>query len=113
MAVHLISSCLLYISFVLLSLAMPRHRRELNKAHPLSKSAERLFQCLGFAMLAASGALCIYVDGIGLGLVYWLALLTLAALLLALLFSYRPWWVINLTIFSGAVIATCIGFSTL
>jgi len=94
----------------MLSMAMPRHRYQLSwRGKALARKASRKFtlllRSLGTGALIAAGILCVSTKGLGLGLVSWLALLTLAAVLLSLLFSYSPRGVIRLTVLSVTAVA--------
>lgn len=69
--------------FTGLCLGMPRHQRDvLGRA--LSPFRTRLYKALGWIALAVSFGLAVARDGAALGSVYWVGVLTLAALIVAL-----------------------------
>jgi len=79
------------LGFAAVTLSMPTHYRQLRPEHrPLSYPAQWCFRLVGFGGLGLGAALCIQLQGLALGLVGYLAMLTVAALLVALLLSYRP-----------------------
>lgn len=99
-------SCLLFLGFVMLSMAMPRHYRELAVYYPgwrkqLPQWGQQSLRISGFAMLVAGAWLCISVDGAGRGLVLWFALLTLTAWLLVLVLKYLPGKMLLLSVVAG------------
>lgn len=92
-------TCLLFLGFVLLSLTITRHRRQLGWEKSFNKRAFLVIKGSGFALLIVSMGLMIYQYGVALGLVCWVALLTLAALILTFLLSYyssyvKPLWLL-------------------
>lgn len=63
---------------------------------------------MGYAFLSLACWLCIHDLGIGLGLVYWTGLLTVAAMIHALLLAYRWQWIMPSAIIA-ILIAMTIG----
>lgn len=74
--------------FTLLSLAMPRYRRLFGLRH-LSSRAERIWRLSGFALLLLSLLLVLQRQQLAEDLVAWFGILTMAALLVAMLLAYR------------------------
>ena len=93
----LLSFTLVFTGFVLLSLAMKRHFKQLMPAYrtPLQSQITTL-RILGFTCLISAAAMVVHSQGMGLGLVYWTGLLTFAALLQSLFLAYRPQWLMRL-----------------
>lgn len=81
-----------FAGFAAMALSMHKHYRDLFGVAP----PERLRKALrtsGFVKIAASLGLAIAVEGISIGLVLWAGLLTLAAIAVCLLLTYRErWW---------------------
>lgn len=91
----LLSFVITYIGFVMLALAMNRHYSQLQpKQKKPSIRKTVIFRLIGLVWLIAACMLCIASDGLGVGLAYWTGLLTFAAVLLSLLLSYRPQWIL-------------------
>ncbi len=80
---------LAYPGFLLLSLAMDRHHRELLRGVP-SRPRQRLYRTGGWALIGLSIWPCFAHWGWPLGLVAWCGALTLAALPLVVLMTYAP-----------------------
>lgn len=74
--------------FTLLSLAMPRYRRLFGLRY-LSQRAERGWRLSGFALLLLSLLLVLQRRQPAEDLVAWFGILTMAALLVALVLAYR------------------------
>lgn len=90
-----LSFILTYFGFVFLSLAMKRHYLQVKpKQNQPSKWQVFVFQLAGSVCLIASCILCVVSDGMGVGLVYWVGLLTVSAFLLSLLFTYKSQWIL-------------------
>ncbi|HWV15006.1 MAG TPA: DUF3325 domain-containing protein [Cellvibrio sp.] len=86
----LISFLLAYFAFTLLSLTKNRHYQQLWPGGQLSESTEYILQTLGWVGLSGSSVYLLYQKGIGIGLTEWCGVLSAAALLLVLQFSYAP-----------------------
>jgi drug/metabolite transporter (DMT)-like permease len=84
-----------FLAFILISLSMKRHFRQL---YPIRKIPSLqhlfLFRLFGYLVLFLSIFLFISIQGLGLGLVIFFGVLTLTVLIQVLLFSYRPKWII-------------------
>ena len=88
---------LLFIGFAGLSLTMNRHYLQLTAKNsgPRSKQFMMAIRAAAYGFLVAGLVFCINSQGVSIGLVFWVGLLTLAALLQAMLLSYRPHWVLG------------------
>jgi len=83
---------LLLTGFAALAFAMPKHHRELFGPLP-SRGLKLTFVVTGWLLLAASIAPAIIDHGISVGLVFWFGIATVAALVVAMLLTYRKlWW---------------------
>ncbi|PEQ13680.1 hypothetical protein B2G71_04990 [Novosphingobium sp. PC22D] len=75
--------------FILLALAMKRHREQMfGKGRDLPLS--RLARPAGFALLGLSLLPCLSAYGLSMAVTWWLGLLTAAAAPVLLLLTYRP-----------------------
>lgn len=87
-----LSFLLAFAGFAALSLSMPKHHRDLF-GKPSRRATELTFCIAGWLALAGSLTLSIVVAGVSIGVVQWAAFLTLAALIVALLLTYKDtWW---------------------
>ena len=83
-----------FAAFAALSLAMEKHQLELHGKDGASAARMRLWRWLGWGLLTAAFALCVWRYGWALGPVWWLGAMTVAGLLLAFgLYPYRPRWI--------------------
>ena len=82
--------------FVALALAMERHHRQVWQRAPSRKQC-MLLRCFGITGLGAALAACVAHAGWATGTVIWLGLMTVAALAVALVLSYRPRWLALMT----------------
>jgi FtsH-binding integral membrane protein len=107
-ALHYAATTLLaFAAFALLALAMPKHfaavmRREIISSH------QWLLRALGAAFLAITMWLRIRAEGVGIGLVAWCGVLTLAAFGVVLLLTYNPRKLVKasgMTVIAAIVIA--------
>ncbi|NRA55848.1 MAG: DUF3325 domain-containing protein [Gammaproteobacteria bacterium] len=102
---------LILLGFFLISLSMKRHFKQL---YPQKKMASLrqlfIFRVCGYAALLLAMSLFIAVQGLGYGLVVYLGLLTLVALLQSLLLTYKPQWLtsIGLVCFISSICYTSI-----
>ncbi len=101
-----LSAVLALIGFISLSLAMPRHYRQVrsrfSKPREHSKNRQQLgkiqklfFLLLGSIFLIMSSIVCQASLGFAIGLVQWVGILTFTALLTSLLLTYRPHWLVK------------------
>lgn len=82
---------LAYVGFALLSLVMDRHRRQLlPSANGWPPRITHAIRVLGWSLLLLSLWRSIHLWGVGIGLVAWFGVLSLAVFVLALLMSYFP-----------------------
>lgn len=79
--------------FATLSLAMPRHLRDVTGTAQVSVACRVSLRGLGSSALGLSGLACILARNAPIGVVQWCGVLSLAAVLVVLLLSYRPRWV--------------------
>lgn len=91
------SGALMFTGFISLSLAMRRHHAQIKPGQlPLSGLGVLLCRLAGYGCLAVALALCIVAKGTGIGIVWWTGLISVTALLQALLLTYRPEWALRL-----------------
>lgn len=96
----LLEISLTLIGFIALSLSMKRHLLQTQslrlQAQHKNNAKQQMwfFRVVGSFCLLLSASFCIANHNIAVGLVFWLGLMTLTALLQSLLLSYRPSWVI-------------------
>ena len=89
----------LTISFILLSLSLARHYSDVTKQEiQLSQRAIWLFRLSGYCLLLAAIALAINFWGISLGLVYWFGSMTLVTALLSMVLTYRPQYLLCISV---------------
>lgn len=81
--------------FATLALAMERHHRQVSQ-RPAAWWWRLLLRTFGWFVLAASLAACIAYSGWSIGVVQWFGLLSGAALVVSLVLSYRPHWIVLL-----------------
>ncbi|MBV1961371.1 MAG: DUF3325 domain-containing protein [Immundisolibacteraceae bacterium] len=94
----LLGFALAYIGFVALSLAMRHHYLPLRAgtergSKSLSSRQVVGLRFIGTVFLAASCTFCVASQGIANGVVFWVGLLTIAALAQSVLLTYRPQWI--------------------
>ena len=86
-----IETLLHVFGFTLISLSLARHYGQVNKKRKqLSTRLLWVYRLSGYVLLLAGVVLAIYVWGIMLGLVYWLAYATLVTFLLSLILAFKP-----------------------
>jgi hypothetical protein len=85
-----------------LCLAMPKHHAQVWQ-HEGSPGRRTLLRAAGWLALWLAAAICVVADGVGVGLVLWCALLTVAGSVVAWLLPYRPRWIPVLGV--GALLA--------
>ncbi|WP_198952813.1 MULTISPECIES: DUF3325 domain-containing protein [unclassified Achromobacter] len=86
-------ACLLlaFAGFGAIAASMDRHYEDLLRREPPVRT-RRLLRSVGYAVLALALWPAIHAWGASVGPVLWLGALTMAALPLALLLTYRPAW---------------------
>ena len=86
-----IETLLLALGFIMLSLSMQRHYKQVaRRGDTYCNRLEWLLRLSGYCILIISGALALNVWGIALGIVYWCAIATLVTLLLSFVLTYTP-----------------------
>ena len=91
----IISFLFIFTGFIALSLSMKRHFKQCSPQRRMpSLKLLFVFRLAGYISLIISMSLCMIAQDLGLGLVLWFGLLTIAALLQLLLLTYKPQWVI-------------------
>lgn len=94
---------LTYAGFAALSLAMPRHHRQLRPARALPNQRERaLYRLAGWSALGLAALASVLGWGPAIGAVAYFGVLSAAALTLTLLLAYAPRWAGRLAIEAGA-----------
>jgi hypothetical protein len=107
----------IFIAFISMSLAMKRHYDQMHKHlakenlaankvflnHATFKKQQTIYRLFAGISLLISYFCCINGIGTALGLVYWTALLTLAAFLQAMLLTYQAQWLYQLAFFIGLI----------
>lgn len=106
MLFNLLAFFVILSGFGFLAVSMPRHYRDVRPGRAAPPIAlVWLYRLAGFFVLLVVCVWYAQLHSLALGLVYWAGQLTLAALLLSILLSYRPRWLIHLLIVAlvGAV----------
>jgi len=80
-----------FTGFAALALALNRHHKQVWRREP-SRRRQWVLRLAGWGLLLASLGLCQAQVGWASGLVWWAGLLTVAALLVIFLLTYRPNW---------------------
>lgn len=96
----LFSFSLTFVGFIAMSLAMTRHYSQIQSRKP-SKQQVVFFQTFAWLCLISACVLSITHKGISVGLVYWIGLVTLAALLRTISLAYRPQWAAAFNVIAG------------
>jgi hypothetical protein len=108
----LLSFTLTFTGLIALSLSMKRHFLQSQPRHIKPPSQLLfLFRIMGCLLLVFSVSLSMAQQGLAFGLVFWTGLVTLAALLQALLLTYRPSWVVPFGLIS-LVLGTASGLTS-
>lgn len=81
---------LCYAGMAGLSLAMPRHQRQVWPSVALTPSYRKALRGLGAVLLALALLPCIAAWGVSVGTVLWLGYLSAGAMGLVVLLPYRP-----------------------
>lgn len=81
---------LLYAACLTLSLAMPKHYKQIFSGRTLSSNSKVLLRSLGWLLLLLALVFAVQVWGAGYGLVLLLGALTALLFVLVLLLSYWP-----------------------
>jgi hypothetical protein len=86
---------LLIVAFTLLSLSLSRHYSDVtNKRQRLSQNFILLFRLVGYGFLLASVTLSVSLWGLGLGLVYCFGTATVVVILLSMILTFKPKWLL-------------------
>lgn len=89
-----IASLWVFMSCVLLSLSIKKHYAStIGQSKNSRRFIQNLFRVCGFASLIFSFALFFDLHGLALGLVYLIAIFTVASLIQTLLLSYLTKWI--------------------
>lgn len=84
----------MFVGLIAFSLSMKRHFKQF---FPQRKMASlrllAVFRIIGYLSLSLSIYLCVIAQGLGLGLVIWFGVITIVALLQAMLLTYKPQWI--------------------
>lgn len=100
--VVLTALCMCFAGMAALSLAIDRHHRQVyGDDTPVRK--RYLLRAAGVLLLTLAIAPCVVLWGAGAGLVAWIGMLTIGALLAALLLPYWPRHVAPLAAAAGAL----------
>jgi len=84
----LASMVLSFAGFAALACSMTKHHRDLFGKGP-SQERERALRLAGWMLLTLSVTPAIVQSGMSIGIVLWFGILTVAAVLVALLLTYR------------------------
>ena len=88
-AASLMAMGLSYSGMAGLCLAMDRHHAQVW-GRDVRQATRRVFQCLGWLLLALAILPCVQAWGVGVGTVAWFGFLSVGALVLAGLLPYAP-----------------------
>jgi hypothetical protein len=101
---------LAYSALTALCLAMPKHHAQVWR-HEGSPPRRARLRAAGWLGLGATAALCIAADGVGIGLVMFCAVVTLAGSCVAWLLPYRARWVaaVGVVAACGAALVAVLG----
>jgi len=111
-----VAELLCHAAMMALSLTMDRHYGQLTGQREVPAIRRRLLRVVGWALLLLAAMACIGSFGLGVGVVTWCALLTMAALAVACGLTYRPRQsarVAALTLVLGLFGAAALGVSAL
>lgn len=92
-----LSLALCISGFGSLCLGMPRHYQQICRTS-CGQQRQRLLRLLGWMLLAVAVAPAIASMGTSVGLAFWASALSLGALGQLLMLSYRPGWIIPVTL---------------
>ena len=82
---------LITFGFVFLSLSLSKHYSQItDNRQRLSKRSVQILRLCGFSLLILGGIIAVIHWGLTLGLVYWCAIAMLVALVLSLIFTFKP-----------------------
>lgn len=87
---------LAYSGWSALSMGMDRHYADVHGrgAEPAPKMRSR-YRFAGALALSATFAICVASDGWGIGPVYWMGTISMAALIIVAVLSYAPHWTVR------------------
>jgi Protein of unknown function (DUF3325). len=83
------------------ALAMERHWRQLRPGSPIARPTTLVLRAIGATALAASLALCLWLDHGTIASLVWVMALVPAALAVTFTFSWRPQWFAPLLWWTG------------
>ena len=104
----LLSFALAFIGFIALSLSMKRHHTQMWQHKKLTDRQVLWWRFVGYFSLIGSGILCMLSQGVVIGVVLWLGVLSAGALLQTMMLSHWPQLIVRLGIvfFVTGVLAT-------
>ncbi len=82
----------LHAGFALMALSQDRHRRTLGVATPLSRRRALVLRIAGGTLIALGLLMALWRDGPGFGPLLWITLLSVAALAVTAIVTWRPRW---------------------
>lgn len=83
-----------YVAMSLLALSYFGHYRTVLQQAP-SVNRQRLLLAAGWLLLVVCTCLCISYDGVGYGLIVLFGLVAVSSLLIMMLLSFRPSWLLS------------------
>jgi hypothetical protein len=81
---------LTFTGFTALCLSMERHQEQVLHRRSISTCRRRVFLCAGFLLLTTALYRLVGMEGWGNGLLLWFGILSVDAMLIAMLLCYRP-----------------------
>lgn len=93
----IMGSIILYVGLLLLSLSLEKHYKQIFNT-PFTLGFKRSVTFFGWALLFISIALYIHRFGVGLGITYWLGVVTPLIITIGLLFTYAAPHMLKLSI---------------
>lgn len=81
---------LIWLGYSALALGMPRHQQALLPKHRLPSRIAQGVKVIGLGLLGVSGWWAVETSSLGIGLVAWTGLLTLALVTFNVVLTYRP-----------------------
>lgn len=101
----------LFLGFAFVSSVISRHLvsmgYRISEHGKLPVRQHTLIKFIGFTLIAIAAVIAVISQGVSFGVVYYCGILTLAALLLAMLLSYRPHWVIRACFANVVILGLC------
>ena len=99
---YVLAVLLVVLGLASFALAMERHWRQLRPGSPISRQSMLVLRTTGATALAASLALCLWLDHGTIASLVWVMALVPAALTVTFTFSWRPQWFAPLLCWVGA-----------